>query len=379
MLTLNKIYFPNLNGLRFVAALLVIIHHIEQIKSLFKLPSYWQNPVIALLGKLGVILFFVLSGFLITYLLLEEKKQTSTISIKNFYIRRILRIWPLYYLIVILGLFILPHIGIFNLSTVTENTQNNFLQKLLLFIFFLPNLALILFSPVPYAAQTWSVGIEEQFYLLWPILVKFAKNTFIMLVIVILFYFIVKIILQNLSLQHSSNKNISTLFSFWDNFSIDCMAIGGIFAFLAHRNITAVLQLFYHKGVQLLVYTCVLTFLFLGIHFPVLHYEIYAVLFGAIILNLACNPNTIISMENKVFSYLGKISYGLYMFHPIAIVLALEAGIYFGINHNVFFYLASLTLTILIASLSYNLFEKKFLKRKLKYSAVISGELAHKN
>ena len=62
---MNKIYFPNLNGLRFLAALLVIIHHVEQLKGVFGLPNFFQNPFIQVIGKLGVILFFVLSGFLI--------------------------------------------------------------------------------------------------------------------------------------------------------------------------------------------------------------------------------------------------------------------------------------------------------------------------
>src|SRR3954471_16382358 len=118
------IYFPNLNGLRFIAALLVIIHHTEQIKDLFGLNSHWKNYHIWILGKLGVTLFFVLSGFLITYLLLTEKKEFNTIFIKNFYIRRILRIWPLYYLVTILSFFVLPHISFLNIPGVPPESGN---------------------------------------------------------------------------------------------------------------------------------------------------------------------------------------------------------------------------------------------------------------
>ena len=99
----NKIYFPNLNGIRFIAAFAVILHHLEQFKYLLGYKNNWENPIIHQIGPLGVILFFVLSGFLITYLLLVEEKQTKTISIKSFYMRRILRIWPLYYLIILLN------------------------------------------------------------------------------------------------------------------------------------------------------------------------------------------------------------------------------------------------------------------------------------
>ncbi|RMG83594.1 MAG: hypothetical protein D6707_00790 [Bacteroidetes bacterium] len=68
---MTKVYFPNLNGLRFIAAGMVIIHHIEQLKSIFGIENYWGVPFIRLVGKLGVVLFFVLSGFLITFLLLK--------------------------------------------------------------------------------------------------------------------------------------------------------------------------------------------------------------------------------------------------------------------------------------------------------------------
>ena len=78
----KSVYFENLNGLRFIAAFLVIIHHIEQLKSIMKLPNYWDNPMIKIFGGAGVILFFALSGFLITYLLYVEKEVTLTIDLK---------------------------------------------------------------------------------------------------------------------------------------------------------------------------------------------------------------------------------------------------------------------------------------------------------
>src|SRR3989338_8543857 len=113
---MNKVFFPNLNGLRFIAALMVIIHHIEQIKSILKMDNFSTFPPVFFVGKLGVILFFVLSGFLITYLLLQEKEVSNTISVRQFYIRRILRIWPLYYFIILLGLIIIPLIPWMNIG-----------------------------------------------------------------------------------------------------------------------------------------------------------------------------------------------------------------------------------------------------------------------
>ena len=105
----QQVYFPNLNGVRFIAAFSVLIHHTEQIKYLMGLENIYGNYFIKNLGKLGVGLFFVLSGFLITYLLLSEKERRGDVSTKAFYIRRILRIWPLYFIIVILGFFVLAN------------------------------------------------------------------------------------------------------------------------------------------------------------------------------------------------------------------------------------------------------------------------------
>ena len=172
----NLVYFPNLDGIRFIAASLVCIHHIEQFKSIFGIESSWNNHLIRSFGKLGVILFFVLSGFLITYLLFLEESQSPTkkIDIKKFYFRRILRIWPLYFLIVFCALFLLPKSSYFNLPIIMNfDIASNVWLLLLLFIFFLPNLVLICFGSIPFASQTWSIGAEEQFYIFWPFVLWF--------------------------------------------------------------------------------------------------------------------------------------------------------------------------------------------------------------
>ena len=109
-----KLYFKNLNGVRFIAAFMVLICHIELNKKFFNIPNYRETT--KFLGHLGVDLFFVLSGFLITFLLIKEKDLFGKINFKNFYIRRILRIWPLYFLIVIFSLFILPKFTIFHIN-----------------------------------------------------------------------------------------------------------------------------------------------------------------------------------------------------------------------------------------------------------------------
>ena len=97
----DTFHLKGLNGLRAIASITVVIGHIELIKNNNKLDNYLS--AIENWGSLGVNLFFVLSGFLITTLLLREKKAEQTINLKNFYIRRILRIWPLYFIILLLS------------------------------------------------------------------------------------------------------------------------------------------------------------------------------------------------------------------------------------------------------------------------------------
>src|SRR5215831_2717119 len=112
--------FYNLDGLRFFAAMFVALGHIEVIKSRFGLASFSNSSFLMNIGPIAVTFFFVLSGFLIAYLLmLEQQKNQSSgkkINITIFYKNRILRIWPLYYILVLVVYFVLPHFSLFNYS-----------------------------------------------------------------------------------------------------------------------------------------------------------------------------------------------------------------------------------------------------------------------
>jgi peptidoglycan/LPS O-acetylase OafA/YrhL len=374
-----KIYFKNLNAIRCIAAFLVIVHHIEQFKDMFHLPNHWSNPVIESIGKLGVILFFVLSGFLISYLLFKEKEVTNTISIKDFYIRRILRIWPLYFLIILVSLFIMPNIEFFTLEGFEKEVLwDNLFYKILLFVFFLPNLVLNLFGFIPYASQTWSIGAEEQFYLVWPGLNKNIKNKWSLLFGVIFFYILVKF-----SIQFFPSQIKQVFKGFWLSTPIDCMAIGGIFALIIYDATPIVLlirKILFSKIIQFIVLALTLFLITINYHLPILdkyfHFEMYAVLFGILIANFAANQNRIFSMENKISNYLGKISYGMYMYHPIIIVFCIKIGIMFNIIDNFVLYPIVFLLAVLLSSLSYEFYEKRFINKKARYSKIISGDSA---
>src|SRR5256885_16484920 len=110
-------YFPNLDGWRFVAFFMVFVSHgpgllIQRVRW----PSYLallEIPIVKMLdgGAVGVAFFFVLSGFLITYLILHEVEQNGRLDLLRFYARRTLRIWPLYYAVVVIGLFVFPRLA----------------------------------------------------------------------------------------------------------------------------------------------------------------------------------------------------------------------------------------------------------------------------
>lgn len=370
----QKIYFPNLNGIRFIAAFLVIIHHLEHIKFMNGFQSYWEVPFISVIGKLGVVLFFVLSGFLITYLLLSEESKFQTISIKKFYIRRLLRIWPLYFTILILAFAVLPNIDSLILKGFSrEVIYENLGFKLFLYVIFLPNLSLALLGIVPYVSHTWSIGTEEQFYLVWPVLIKYVRKRRIELMIfIILFYMIINYILKY---DFETNYRYQyILLKFWNTFNIDCMAIGGIFAIILFEKKT-ILDVLKSKLVFYITLITTIVLIFFGIHFSYLHSEIYATLFGIIILNYATNSNIPFSLENKTLNYLGNISYGLYMYHPISIGISILIAKNLNLINNWFLYPVTIGLTIIFAALSYKYLESFFLKFKSKYSKIVSGNI----
>lgn len=376
----GKVYFPNLNALRFIAAFMVVFHHIEQFKQLYRLPStFGQDSPFYLMGKLGVVLFFVLSGFLITFLLLKEEQVTSQINIRNFYIRRILKIWPLYFLIFIIGLYVLPGIPALAIDHYdAHQVQENLLIKTLLFVFFLPNLMMVAASNgdgfIPGANQLWSIGTEEQFYLFWPVIFKKIKiRRFTAMFAVIFGYLLLRYIASHLP-PFAGQKNLLTFLGF---FNIDCMAIGGLTAMICFHNKAGLLKVLYNRFLQWAVILATIFFIAKGYYLSKGYFtEIYGILFAIIILNLATNPRSVLNLETSWTNYLGKISYGIYMYHCLAVMIVITVLKYFSIATNLTIYLSTIALTLGFASISYTYFEERFIKMKVRFSKIVSGDNA---
>ena len=384
----SKIFFPSLNGLRFIAAFVVIIHHLEQIKLFFGLPSlFYRWYFIKIVGELGVTLFFTLSGFLITYLLLAEKERFGTVFVKAFYIRRILRIWPLYYLIIILGLFILPHIPYFQIPVYTEGVHYRFGTKVFLYGILFPNVVYNLYDYMPYLAQTWSIGIEEQFYLIWPWLMKWSRRYLLVLLTIVFSILLITNILYlfadhsvDISQASTKTKMITVAYRFFSLLRISCMAIGGIGAYFLYTDNQAVLRLLFQPSMQIVTLISVLSLMFFGVEVPLVNHEFYALFFIILILNLAANPKSLFNLEFKWLDYLGKISYSIYMWHGIAIIFGLHAARFFNPNlndgwSNMVYYMVTFVITFMMSAASYEWFEMQFLRFKHLFAKVQSGNL----
>jgi peptidoglycan/LPS O-acetylase OafA/YrhL len=387
-----KVYFPNLNGLRFLACMVVIVTHTEMIKMVYGLPHHYTEHL-KRLGHLAVISFFVLSGYLITYLLMAERKKTGDISIKNFYIRRVLRIWPLYFFTVLVGILLLPQMDFFTLPGQMPLNLSEHWGMILLFLAILPNVAVKIYnpSPVPFLGPTWSIGVEEQFYLMWPVLVKLSKNILVALLGVIIGYnmilFGAKALFGSI---FATSGSIGIFIQVWENFCISTMAIGGILAWIKFNNKKAFLNFLYNPLVDAGTYILFIILVVLGVRFPIFHHEIYAFLFAVMILNLSSNPRSIVDFENRFFNYLGKISYGIYMFHILSIYMVFRLvdiwleplqqlmpnPEHVGLVVSVLVVLGSTAFVVLISTLTYNYLEEPLLRMKSKFSSIVTGDIA---
>lgn len=353
------IRLPNLDVLRFVLASLVVCFHLPQLCKNQGLPYFLDAPIFNR-GVEAVYMFFVLSGFLIIKTIYNAK-QNGTFSIRKFYIRRVLRIFPLYYLIIIFGFVfywvVLPELGI--------AFQNNYqlLDGILMTSFFLPNVFAKLYMPGGILEVLWSIGIEEQFYIIVaPLLFVVNKNRILQFLIAFTSLYFVLFHLEIFKLL----KDFSMVFFF--------LFFGGIIAVLEEKK-----QLEFLKKTKLIpLLIVVLTSLYFTT--SILHFNLLPLfnlttmmLFGLFIHTIAHN-NHGIEIKNKALNYLGQISYGLYMFHVIAlnavVFLFLKLQKQVVINDLVviiLIYILTFAFTIIMAHVSYKYFETYFLKLKNKF------------
>ena len=376
---LGSKYFKNLDSLRFFAFFGVFLCHCVAVPNIIPQNSFAGRTLQTFCynGARGVQMFFVISGFIITYLLISEKIATGGISLKNFYFRRTLRIWPLFYLIIIYVFLIKPllsqHFGIhwkFEFSDGYMNANPN----PWVWSFFLGNFDIIVNGP-PIQSELhllWSLCVEEQFYILWPVILKFIKVRKIpyALCIGVLISITLRIFFMRRYQMLESNFNTFILFDFF--------AIGGLLAYLITKKEKEIRD-FMNKHVR-----SIYELLFIGIVFFLIgfdtysnngvfetsfKYTFYAVVFTLFILCFEFKDNSMTWIKgNVVFKYLGKVSYGLYMYHMV--VWAILFSEFKNLTSIWLIVLASLFSTILVSIGSFKFFETPFLNIARKYRKV---------
>lgn len=356
---------PNLNALRFFAFFSVMLLHCWQVNnSLFQLtPFLIEFRYRFQFLKLGVNFFFVLSGFLITKNILTDINEKK-FSVLNFYKRRALRIWPLYFLILLIVYVIVPLVFHVFGKVSMENSNPWY------WIFFAANFYIINIAD-PYSPpliMLWSVAVEEQFYLVWPWLIKAGKKFLPVLFVIIV---IISLCFRGLHLNRDKTIYFHTL-SVMSDFAFGAM-LAWIFIFK---------QLWFNKifAWPLTIKVALLfgMILLLVFRIELMSFQIYylfdrvvlATFFFWITAELALNKNSIFNPGKiNAFNYLGKISYGLYCYHSFALVILNQIYSQFKSYQYPFSFLvvlplSVLILTVIISSLSYRYFELPFLKLK---------------
>lgn len=229
-----------------------------------------------------------------------------------------------------------------------------------------------LIHTIPLLSHYWSLGVEEQFYSFWPFIIKYVNKLKLFLIGFCLFFVALKFALK---LSHTPDTIVSLVY--YTRFS--CMIIGGIGAYYFYTK-NDFLKTLTAKSVDILSWLVLLTLVllpFIGIRmYAVLENEIVSVLTLILIFNQISNSKPVISLENKLFDYLGKISFGLYVYNPLVIHLLSFCFLNLKITNDFLkltcIVVMNLSLVILIAHLSYHHFEKRFLKLKSNYTTIQS-------
>lgn len=367
----SKLYFANLDSLRCLAAFAVVSFHIAGWLPWPATAGYWQLRTLMQFngngGRMAVSFFFVLSGFLITYLMLAEHRKYGSFSVSRFYLRRVLRIWPLYFLTLAIGFWGYPALR----QAVTGIPYAEPASGPL-FSLFLANFDYLWTNATPGSilGVHWSIAIEEQFYLLWPLLFVTGMRFRVLgaaLVTVIVAANVFGII----------NRFSPQVLPYHTLTALNDLAVGALGAYMSfHREdlvrtllarlsrplllagYAAALLLLYYQNTLLAFLPCHVTFLRL----------IDSLIFLLIILEQNYAAHSPLKLGRfHLLTVGGKISYGLYLLHMVAIsgVLLLGGGL-----HILAQAILCVILTIALSWLSYNVYEKPLLELKQRFSRV---------
>jgi len=334
-------YYPNLDWLRFYAAVCVLIAHVPDFAATWGVtPVHMPLLDAVLLGSQdAVTLFFTLSGFLITALLLAEHRKRGAVNVKAFWLRRALRIWPLYFAVI---------------GAVYLVGQAWYGWEILLYLVMLPNVSRALGGlPSLLLGHLWSIGAEEQFYGIYPLVARHKHS----LPYLLIGFIVVKLVLTAVVQSGTPLQ----LFLTWNRF--EAMALGGLAAWCAFERPQWASVLMRPFAVRVIAAGVLAALVFTPPAYAPAYDAPFAALMAVLILNLACNPR-LVQVDIRSTRALGSLSYGVYMWHPLAIYIASQGAVYADLA----LVLRVVALTLVIAGAGYVVIERPFLRLKGRLS-----------
>ncbi len=372
----ERVYFPELDGLRFIAFMMVYLFHGGVPPGLLaRLVGSRVAAVFRDNGGYGVQLFFILSGYLITSLLLREEARYGRIALRAFWVRRILRIWPLYYLVLLIGFFLLPAI---DGDMGTPGYAATLRIHLLAFLGFLGNWSMAMVSPIAYdwLSVLWSVCVEEQFYIIVPLLIALVPARRRRPLVGLL---IIASIAVRWACAQRSGSQLMIVFNTFAQF--DTLLSGVLLALVLgysrdRPNLTRCLR--WLEWPLYVVIGWVLSQPQLG-HGTTYHRTwdfvwVWLCGVGVVVVAVWGQGWLRAALSYSRIVWLGKISYGLYMYHEVALWARGHAQLrlpWFP-NKEDLITIGTLALTVCLAAASYYAYERRFLELKRRWTRVPS-------
>lgn len=349
---LSRKYFTSLNGLRALCIFGVLWHHSD---------ARLLVDHIQILGRgfLGVDIFFTISGYLITTLLLREEDRTGTISIKDFYWRRVLRILPVYWLVVTVTI-------LYTVVLRGEYAQAGMIPYYYLF------LANFLDEHLFLMAMTWSLSVEEQFYLVWPALLVLLAGRLRLRVV-----FLIGMILLCIGMLYGLAEalNLPEIRTEWAHFKWPATAyspllFGSLAAIFLHnpKTFPALYTLTAWRGAPIVFLAVLLSFFQWGtvntIGWSTPFMNLVMVL---LLVSIVIREDHVLQpvMTWRPVARFGEISYGVYMYHMLAYAVIDKATSMLGFSGGATPWVSAVVysiLSIIIAEISFRYFESFFLK-----------------
>lgn len=368
-------YVPELNGLRGLAILTVMIYHFMNLS--VSLHTSFDIAVnnFFMMGWVGVDIFFALSGFLITSILLKTKHSATYYS--SFYIKRILRIFPLYYLYLAFIFFAFFPIVYHHLNPAEQQSFKVAEPSQIYFWLYLSNIKQF-FQHIFFGAglgHIWSLSIEEQFYLVWPFLVYYLhlKNLKKMLIVVMLLSIVIR------AACYFSNVPGLSIYTFTFT-RLDALAYGAFIAAIVQQPV----KIIYSRVKIAFKSLLIINILLFAIFGPwpnstpvmlIIGFSLIGIMNALLILILQSEEPSRLKLffNNGFLKFWGKYSYALYLFNPIVKQICFKIlpppFLIWGtlLLWDICFIIFCTLITIILALISWNCYEKWFMRIKAKY------------